>query len=62
MKKMLLMKEMILVSRMDFTKCFVIGFPKFFVLETVSFFLSVFIIWITSKNKKIGQYLYLIKE
>lgn len=37
-------------------------FPKFFVLETVSFFLSVFIIWITSKNKKIGQYLYLIKE
>ena len=36
-------------------------FPRFIILEVASFLLSVLIIWVTSKNKKIGRYLYLIK-
>ncbi len=37
-------------------------FSKFFVLEIVSFTVSVILIWIISRNKKLGEYLFLIKE
>lgn len=40
----------------------ILMFPKFFVLEILSFLGAVAIIWLTSKNKRIGSYLYLIKE
>ncbi len=36
-------------------------FPRFVILEVASFLLSVLIIWITSRSKKIAHYLYLIK-
>lgn len=40
----------------------ILMFPKFLVLEISSFMSSIVIIWLTSKNKNIGRYLYLIKE
>ena len=38
------------------------GYPKFLILEASSFLLSVLIIRVTSRSKKIRHYLYLIKE
>ena len=38
------------------------GFPEFAILLVSSLLISVLVIWIVSKNKVLGKFLFLIKE